>query len=704
MILSWKCALVLQVFTVKFLRSWSDTRKICDVTVKVRRDSLGTPLSSTSDLAPNIAVLELNFSDEEIWVGIPGSEPFGCIGNQIAKTLIRLKNSPGLCVKFDANVQYSRLGQAQSSWRKSDKSVNLMIEINLHGHSHSSSTLGRILSNSKIFLQPPDIGLGDVTYENPQEYKIPEDLQLELANAEEQQNLPAQPLIAEASLLDIDSIMDHIPQPTFLQEASVDSRIITTLAKHQKEALNFMERREMGDLPPSLSLWRGKVSQTGLLFYENIITVTKSSTVDDPKCGILADDMGLGKTLSILALIVSSLHRALDFAIQRTSGASHAWINVVPSKATLVVVPSALLLDSWTEEISKHVMAGTMKIYRYHGERKQVDLQELLACDIVLTTYATIAAGFCRGQSILSRIEWFRVVLDEAHYIRNPDTKQFRAISTLPAYIRWCLTGTPIQNTLEDLGALVKFLRVPILDDTKVFRKHVITPVSSGHFTNMQRLLEALCLRRTKDLLNLPDSNNRYETLELSEIEYKVYRDYGESCRRAIDVAISGHSIKKANHHVIQAVLGMRLFCNEGSIALQKRWSMQGLPADPIEALSYMQTNGQSDCALCSCEIQSIYQIDDHTSGVLTNCQHLVCGECLPDYETDLDNNLEDERSQCPLCERSGPRDSFIMKFAPGSTNAPRTSYPTKLIGLLHNIKNQLAMGKWSVKTPTIDI
>jgi SWI/SNF-related matrix-associated actin-dependent regulator of chromatin subfamily A3 len=162
-----------------------------------------------------------------------------------------------------------------------------------------------------------------------------------------------------------------------------------------------------------------------------------------------------------------------------------------------------------------------------------------------------------------------------AHVIRNSSTKQFRAIRAIPTQIRWCLTGTPIQNSLEDLGALVKFLRVPILEDTPTFRKHIINPVhlsTSGRFKNLQRLLESLCLRRTKGLLGLPEPITVTTVLELSLTEKETYLEFSGNCKRAIDRAVSGHSMKKANQHVIQALLGMRLFCNHGPAGLFGKW------------------------------------------------------------------------------------------------------------------------------------
>src|ERR1700685_4020015 len=103
--------------------------------------------------------------------------------------------------------------------------------------------------------------------------------------------------------------------------------------------------------------------------------------------------------------------------------------------------------------------------------------------------------------------------------IRNQDTKWFRAVASLSGQIRWCLTGTPIQNKLEDLAALVQFIRVPGLSTSNSFKVHCIAPVKekgSQGFNNIRTLLQCICIRRTQDLLNLPDHQKIEQQLKLS--------------------------------------------------------------------------------------------------------------------------------------------------------------------------------------------
>ncbi|KAH6681052.1 P-loop containing nucleoside triphosphate hydrolase protein [Plectosphaerella plurivora] len=124
--------------------------------------------------------------------------------------------------------------------------------------------------------------------------------------------------------------------------------------------------------------------------------------------------------------------------------------------STLVLVPSVALMDMWESQIEHHVLPGTLSIYRYHGQGRRLDPSSPLPYHVVFSTYATVASDFSRGGGVLSKFQWYRLILDEAHVIRNWTTQQFGAVNDLVANIRWCMTGTPIQNTVDDLGSLIK--------------------------------------------------------------------------------------------------------------------------------------------------------------------------------------------------------------------------------------------------------
>jgi hypothetical protein len=95
-----------------------------------------------------------------------------------------------------------------------------------------------------------------------------------------------------------------------------------------------------------------------------------------------------------------------------------------------------------------------------------------------------------------------------------------------------------------------------------------------------------------------------------------------------------------------------------------------------------------------------MYQGDDKSSGVLTVCHHLICGECLPDFEADLDENSEDGRSCCPFCGLRADRSSFVVvpsSDTENSTDLQNTVWPTKLRAILDSVQQQGSSDKWYV-------
>jgi DNA repair protein RAD5 len=129
---------------------------------------------------------------------------------------------------------------------------------------------------------------------------------------------------------------------------------------------------------------------------------------------------------------------------------------------TLIVCPMTLL-SQWKAEVETHVKPGTLSVYCYYGSDRAREKRTLLGQDVVITTYGTLASE-CNHDSFLEEgpihsIHWLRVVLDEAHSIKGSKTQSAKGVFHLTADRRWCLTGTPIQNKLEDIFSLLHFLR-----------------------------------------------------------------------------------------------------------------------------------------------------------------------------------------------------------------------------------------------------
>jgi SNF2 family DNA or RNA helicase len=189
-------------------------------------------------------------------------------------------------------------------------------------------------------------------------------------------------------------------------------------------------------------------------------------------CALLADDMGLGKTLQTLSTIRGK---------------------------TLVVAPLSLL-GNWRREASR--FRPDLKVSTYHGQGRHLDE----GSDLFLTTYSILQLD----ARILCAREWDMVVLDEAHQIRNPETRAAMAATQLNSRFRLALTGTPIQNSKRDLLSLFRFLAPGLFEEETELTPSAIAP---------------FLLRRTKDqvLTELPPKTPIDHAVELSESEKSRY-------------------------------------------------------------------------------------------------------------------------------------------------------------------------------------
>jgi superfamily II DNA or RNA helicase len=233
--------------------------------------------------------------------------------------------------------------------------------------------------------------------------------------------------------------------------------------------------------------------------------------------GCLADDMGLGKTIQVLALMLVGKRR-------RYAGPH------------LVVVPASLL-GNWVAEAQKFAPSLRVLVaHRSHANAgKAVGELEAEAerADIVLTTYGT-----------LTRTDWLRerswglVVLDEAQAIKNPGTRQTRAAKQLRGRARLALTGTPVENRVDDLWSIFDFLNPGLLGSTGEFRSW--TRATKG-FAPLRRLVSPYVLRRLKSdpriAPDLPDKTEVVAYCSLSPKQAALYAEAVESLRRDLETS-----------------------------------------------------------------------------------------------------------------------------------------------------------------------
>ena len=228
-----------------------------------------------------------------------------------------------------------------------------------------------------------------------------------------------------------------------------------------------------------------------------------------PKGGILADDMGLGKTIQSIALMLTNPRPAQSTA---TSVTDKKTLPSTVGKGTLVVAPLALI-KQWEGEIKNRVTESHMlKVCVHHGPQRTKRFEDLKKYDVVITTYQILVSE--HGSSSQREdgpkvgcfgIHWYRVILDEAHTIKNRNAKATQACYALRSEYRWCLTGTPMQNNLDELQSLIKFLRIKPYNDLAVWKEQITKPMSQGRggiaIKRLQFYLKAFMKRRTKDVL-----------------------------------------------------------------------------------------------------------------------------------------------------------------------------------------------------------
>ncbi|NXY02743.1 TTF2 factor, partial [Pteruthius melanotis] len=268
-----------------------------------------------------------------------------------------------------------------------------------------------------------------------------------------------------------------------------------------------------------------------------------------PCGGILADDMGLGKTLTMIALILAQK----QLKTEKRKETLEVWLSknestVIASHGTLVICPASLI-HHWKKEIERRVAFGKLRVYLYHGPNRDKHAEGLSGYDVVVTTYSLLSKevptskeeGEAAAQdhdvgsgsspcSPLLRIAWARIILDEAHNIKNPRVQTSIAVCKLRANARWAVTGTPIQNNLLDMYSLLRFLRCSPFDEYKVWKYQVDNNTRKGG-ERLSLLTRSLLLQRTKDqldsagkpLVSLPQRRTQVHQLKLTAEEQSVY-------------------------------------------------------------------------------------------------------------------------------------------------------------------------------------
>ena len=297
------------------------------------------------------------------------------------------------------------------------------------------------------------------------------------------------------------------------------------------------------------------------------------SAEHDVRGGFIADEMGLGKTIMMIGLMV---------------------VNFLSFRRTLVVLPT-VLVQQWAEEIFK---TTGHRVLVFHGDqKKKITREQLESAPIVLTTYGTIAISLRKieleSDCLLHKVSWDRVVFDEAHHLRNKNSR-FYGAKKLNTRVRWLISGTPVQNNRKDFYNMCLLLGLPA------------TFYAASE--NMDMIKETYILRRTKSQVGIEmpslfvaDENIRWTNPSELKFAQAIHKSIG-ACKQGEKLKMVMFSRqtcilpnmleKRVNNLIFDGVLSPEFFATD---AVNHSSKMDSVIAQIIER----KDNGSGKIVFC---------------------------------------------------------------------------------------------------------
>ncbi|XP_076802366.1 transcription termination factor 2-like isoform X3 [Clavelina lepadiformis] len=354
--------------------------------------------------------------------------------------------------------------------------------------------------------------------------------------------------------------------PSSDEELNDPDGLTVSLMPHQKQALQWLVWRESqsvngGVLADDMGL--GKTLTMISLILKQIQNKDKKNEEenDDEKNEDNADDVNKDKNDDDAASDETSscgtekekvTTENGTTAVENTSAeetlldsAEDKKTKLVSTDSTLIVAPASLIYH-WESEIRNRCKKGLLSIHLFHGSSREKNAEKLAEFDVVITTYDIVRR--CKpkvekpedvekkkkppagSENTLFLINWRRVILDEAHQIRNFKSQTSEAVCALNSQSRWALSGTPVQNQENDMYAMIKFLHCHPFNEWKLWRHQVGNKSELGK-QRLKTLVSSLVLRREKSqkglngkpLIPLPKRNFEIHRIKLNEVEQEVY-------------------------------------------------------------------------------------------------------------------------------------------------------------------------------------
>lgn len=302
--------------------------------------------------------------------------------------------------------------------------------------------------------------------------------------------------------------------------------------------------------------------------------------------GCLADDMGLGKTIQALVFFQS-----LKECIELNPGNGVHNDNNGCKHASLIVVPRSLLVN-WQREA--HRFTPNLSILEFFDSNRTKDINVFDQYDLIITTYGILL----RDISLFRKYQFDSILLDESQAIKNPLSQTARAARLLQSKHRLVLTGTPIENSTQELWSQFSFLNPGLLGNFDYFKKEFISPIEKKSDENaaqmLRRIVFPFILRRTKDQVapELPPRTERILYCDMEPAQMKLYNRTRDYYRGMVLGMLDQEGINKTRFRILEGLLRLRQIANHPKLIDEKFRGESAKFELLVETIQTLQSEG----------------------------------------------------------------------------------------------------------------
>lgn len=291
---------------------------------------------------------------------------------------------------------------------------------------------------------------------------------------------------------------------------------------------------------------------------------------------ILADDMGLGKTLMSMTLLAKS--RELD-----------------GQKPNLVVAPTSVL-DVWVQEARRH--CPDLKVMKWHGRDRKESEAAAAECDVVVTSYALLRRDV---EGPLGNIEFRYLMLDEAQNVKNASTEAWKAARQVKSEQRMALTGTPIENRVEELWSILDLVAPGLLGSERAFERRYGRPIAkgdAGRLDELRKRTRPVILRRKKEDVakDLPPKIETVLRCEMTSEQRSLYLRVLAEVRSDVQKALQVHTRARARAPILAALMRLRqVCCDPRLLGDDERFAAKGVASAKLALFEEVMTEALAE-------------------------------------------------------------------------------------------------------------